>query len=404
MTSVNESTNVSSIWYVVLQPVVLKNELNSTVTNLFPQQMIAVEKLWVLGAEQILAQVVWPIRGWVPRESRRRGQLIISLEKLNQATSDYGQCGSSAENERCEISPDFPSGSSCRQFFGFPSIEKEVIRNSYNPSYHHKVVKFFSNQQRQHIEYSNIQSDGSQEEEDITSGDSRKQDPQNLTHERSLIQRLHRIYYCDDEQVNLVHPKEKTIPNVTSLLQASDTRASKLAVETHWRYDSRRWIIVSALCRALQDICAMNKRKKKPEGGQPDMTFHSETIPDISLPDYLKRIAWFLQCSKECFVLALEYIHRLMKVRPEIELNDNSVHQLIISCIVVSAKFIDDKTYKNTFYAMVGGLPVITLSAFEIKLLFFLKFDLFILPEQLNARYETMLVENQGSSKVNIRP
>ena len=123
----------------------------------------------------------------------------------------------------------------------------------------------------------------------------------------------------------------------------------------------------------------------------------------LSKLDY-RFVAWYLQCSKECFVLALEYIHRLMKLRPDVELNNNSVHQLVISFIVISAKFIDDKTYKNTFYARVGGLPVITLSAFEIKLLFYLKFDLFISPEQLNARYATMLVENQGPNMVKISP
>lgn len=171
-----------------------------------------------------------------------------------------------------------------------------------------------------------------------------------------------------------------------------------------WRYESDRWIAVSALCRSLQVLCCLNKRREKQKKLQPDMTFHAAIVPDISLPSYLKRIAWYLECPKACFALALEYIHRLAKVKPEVEVNMNSAHQLVVSCIMVSAKFIGDKIFKNTYYASVSGLPLTTLHAFEIKLLFFLKFDLHVLPECFDARYQVMLAENQGPNKVIIRP
>jgi len=84
--------------------------------------------------------------------------------------------------------------------------------------------------------------------------------------------------------------------------------------------------------------------------------------------------------------------------------NEHSVHQLVVTSIMVSAKFIDDKIFKNAYYSTVSGLPVSTLHAFEIKLMFFLKFDLCVLPECFNARYKAMVAENNGPNKVFIRP
>jgi len=70
---------------------------------------------------------------------------------------------------------------------------------------------------------------------------------------------------------------------------------------------------------------------------------------------------------------------------------------------MIAAKFIDDKILKNPFYARLAGIPVINISAFEVQIVFFLKFDLHVLPEQYKARYEAMLDDNKGPNMVVIR-
>jgi len=142
----------------------------------------------------------------------------------------------------------------------------------------------------------------------------------------------------------------------------------------------------------------------KPNRVQRNMIFHSPTVPDISLPAYLERVAWFLGCPSASFVLALEYVNRLAHSCPEVEVNDNSVHQILITCIMVATKFICDKSIKNSFYARIAGLPGINLAAFEVQLVFLLKFDLYVMPAQYDARYQSMLEENKGPSMVVIRP
>jgi len=171
-----------------------------------------------------------------------------------------------------------------------------------------------------------------------------------------------------------------------------------------WRYDPERWILVSALCHALESMCYFEGKKPEEERG-PLTKFHAETVPQIPLSAYLKRIAWFSECSKACFVLTLEYIYRLKKYKPEVEINSKAVHQLAITCIMVSAKFFDDKFFNNSFYARVGGLPAAVISGLELQLLFFLNFDLHVLPEDFNSRYKLMVQDNNDSHyKVDIGP
>jgi len=151
-------------------------------------------------------------------------------------------------------------------------------------------------------------------------------------------------------------------------------------------------------------LCRRNKSQIRSSNVKPCTIFQTNSVPDISLPSYLERIAWFLGCPTACFVIALEYVYRLSHLCPEVELNKYSVHQIVITCIVVATKFIDDKLFKNTFYARIAGVSVKNISAFEIRLVFFLKFDLLVLPEQYVARYESMLRDNQGPDMVIIQP
>jgi hypothetical protein len=98
--------------------------------------------------------------------------------------------------------------------------------------------------------------------------------------------------------------------------------------------------------------------------------FHSTRAPSISLKDYLLRMNRYFQCSPSCFVLALVYIDRALKQRPAQFLVDSlSVHRVVLSALVVAAKFFDDCYYSNAFYAKVGGVKVSELNALEVAFL-----------------------------------
>jgi hypothetical protein len=80
--------------------------------------------------------------------------------------------------------------------------------------------------------------------------------------------------------------------------------------------------------------------------------FHALRPPAISILDYCARIHKYASCSPECFVLALVYIDRLIQ-RNNILLNSLNVHRIIITAVMMAAKFFDDHYFNNAYYAKV---------------------------------------------------
>mmetsp|Transcript_20065 Transcript_20065/g.34548 ORF Transcript_20065/g.34548 Transcript_20065/m.34548 type:complete len:222 (+) Transcript_20065:318-983(+) len=118
--------------------------------------------------------------------------------------------------------------------------------------------------------------------------------------------------------------------------------------------------------------------------------FHAQRIPPISIEDYLARIAKYSLCSKSCFVVAALYIKRITEphgcstdgvAQPRVVLTHHTVHRLLLTAIMLSAKFLDDTYYNNAYYAKVGGLPLSELNSLELHFLAMIRFNLSITPE-----------------------
>ena len=69
--------------------------------------------------------------------------------------------------------------------------------------------------------------------------------------------------------------------------------------------------------------------------------FHGQRVPELSIKLYAERIFKYAQCSPSCFVLGLIYMERYLQ-QPNIYMTSFSVHRLLITSVVVAAKFIDD--------------------------------------------------------------
>ncbi|KAM3403940.1 hypothetical protein ACQJBY_007190 [Aegilops geniculata] len=62
--------------------------------------------------------------------------------------------------------------------------------------------------------------------------------------------------------------------------------------------------------------------------------------------------------------------------QPNVYMTPFSVHRLLITSVVVAAKFTDDAFFNNAFYARVGGISTIEMNRLELDLLFNLDFRL----------------------------
>jgi Cyclin len=105
---------------------------------------------------------------------------------------------------------------------------------------------------------------------------------------------------------------------------------------------------------------------------------------------YCHRIHKYASCSNECFILALIYIDRLIQ-RNNFLLTELNVHRVVITAILLAAKFFDDAYYNNAYYSKVGGVLVSEMNGLEVDFLFRINFSLHVTPE-LFYQYKEELV------------
>jgi hypothetical protein len=116
----------------------------------------------------------------------------------------------------------------------------------------------------------------------------------------------------------------------------------------------------------------------------------------------LQRINKYASCSSECFVLALIYIDRLIQ-RNNFVLTELNVHRVVITAVLLAAKFFDDAYYNNAYYAKVGGVLVSEMNSLEVEFLFRINFSLRIVPEVFQ-KYHAELVSHASSMGLRINP
>lgn len=70
--------------------------------------------------------------------------------------------------------------------------------------------------------------------------------------------------------------------------------------------------------------------------------FHGLTRPTITIQSYLERIFKYANCSPSCYVVAYVYLDRFTQRQPALPVNSFNVHRLLITSVLVAAKFMDD--------------------------------------------------------------
>lgn len=70
--------------------------------------------------------------------------------------------------------------------------------------------------------------------------------------------------------------------------------------------------------------------------------FHGLSRPNISIQSYLERIFKYANCSSSCFIVAYVYLDRFTQTQPSLPINSFNVHRLLITSVMVAAKFMDD--------------------------------------------------------------
>ncbi|KAL8214941.1 hypothetical protein R6Q57_004390 [Mikania cordata] len=158
--------------------------------------------------------------------------------------------------------------------------------------------------------------------------------------------------------------------------------------------------VLSLLSSVLERSVQMNETLlEKTQTKDVITVFHGSRAPTLSIKEYVDRIFKYSRCSPSCFVVAQVYMDRFIQCG-NVNLTSLSVHRLLITSIMLAAKFIDDAFYNNAYYAKVGGVTTAELNRLEMKFLFGLDFRLHVSLRTF-GRYCCQL-EKQASGDIQI--
>ncbi|RZC25502.1 Cyclin-U4-1 [Glycine soja] len=97
--------------------------------------------------------------------------------------------------------------------------------------------------------------------------------------------------------------------------------------------------MIAFLSSLLERVAESNDHNQQ---HQKISVFHGLTRPNISIQSYLERIFKYANCSPSCFVVAYVYLDRFTQRQPSLPINTFNVHRLLITSVMVAAKFVDD--------------------------------------------------------------
>lgn len=82
-----------------------------------------------------------------------------------------------------------------------------------------------------------------------------------------------------------------------------------------------------------------------------------------------------MNASPSVYVYSLVLLDRAQEFNPNFKIHKKNIHRLLLTSALVSAKYIDDLFYKNSFYANVGGVSLKVLNELELEFLHLINFN-----------------------------
>ena len=126
----------------------------------------------------------------------------------------------------------------------------------------------------------------------------------------------------------------------------------------------------------LTDICEESTTNKD-TNGQIIKPFISKKIPNVSIQNYLDRLAKYSKIENNTLLLILIYIDRICEIN-KIRLNYFIIHKMILAGMLVAIKYNEDDYFSNSFYAKVGGVSKSEIDVLEYEFLVLIDFNLYV--------------------------
>ena len=123
---------------------------------------------------------------------------------------------------------------------------------------------------------------------------------------------------------------------------------------------------------------------------QKNNIFNIQKLPKLSIGDFLYRITYYIKVSEETLISSLILMERFC-IKNNIILTLYNIHRLLFISIMVNTKFMEDKYFLNSFYAMICDVKLSYLNKMEYEFLCGSQFQLFINKNTYNKYYNLLL-------------
>ncbi|GJN26798.1 hypothetical protein PR202_gb14758 [Eleusine coracana subsp. coracana] len=155
-------------------------------------------------------------------------------------------------------------------------------------------------------------------------------------------------------------------------------------------------VVISVLASILERHIALNEKALLAAGTQHDMASDDDlaaaamatrrraaafdsggTELDMSLREFLDRFHRYAEVSPAVYVVAYAYLDRLRRRGGGgVRVVRANAQRLLTAAILVASKFVEDRNYKNSHFAAVGGIGAAELGRLELDFLFLMEFRL----------------------------
>ena len=150
--------------------------------------------------------------------------------------------------------------------------------------------------------------------------------------------------------------------------------------------------LIKSISNVLTTILEENKKihnYKEIVKKQSKMLFSANSIPGISINDYLSRIQLYSGIEKSTLILSLIQIDHTCK-KSGLTLTYNNIHRLLFAAVLISIKFNEDTYYDNKYYAEIAGVKLKELNSLEYNFIRMLNCELYV-SRKLFDKYQIYL-------------
>jgi len=147
------------------------------------------------------------------------------------------------------------------------------------------------------------------------------------------------------------------------------------------RGDDLSFDVIASICASVGSylMCQIERCKMSPSPNP----FDALSEPKITIPCYFERIRQYSQATPETILCAVVLIRRIAKHTGLVVTNLN-VHRLLVTAIMVFAKFYDDEIDSNARWARIAGVKKVEMNNLEVEFLNRCQFDLRVTPEEFH--------------------